>query len=65
MKQGKVKWFSADKGYGFIESEGQDIFVHYSGIETEGFKTLNAEDRVMFETERGKKGMQAVNVRKI
>jgi CspA family cold shock protein len=61
--QGRVKWFSADKGYGFLESdEGGDVFVHYSAITGEGFRTLNQGDRVEFEVVDGNRGPQASNV---
>ncbi len=64
--QGKVKWFNAQKGYGFIEREdGPDVFVHYSAIETEGFRTLNEGDLVEFDIIEGPKGLQAANVSKI
>lgn len=61
---GKVKWFNAERGYGFIErNDGKkDIFVHYSGILAEGFKSLNQGDAVTFEEGQGQKGVQAVNV---
>ncbi|OGW77670.1 MAG: hypothetical protein A3J52_04030 [Omnitrophica bacterium RIFCSPHIGHO2_02_FULL_49_9] len=60
---GKVKWFSNVKGYGFIEQEGgQDIFVHYSVIEGEGYKTLSEGDVVRFEIVQGEKGPQATKV---
>ncbi len=63
MANGVVKWFNERKGYGFIEQEdGPDVFVHHSGINTEGFRTLNEGDRVTFEIEQGKKGPSAVNV---
>jgi cold shock protein len=64
MAQGTVKWFSDEKGYGFISPDdgGEDLFVHYSGIEGGGFKTLEEGVRVTYETTQGKKGMQAVNV---
>jgi CspA family cold shock protein len=63
MANGTVKWFNEKKGYGFIESEdGQDIFVHYSGIQGNGFKSLNDGDRVTFDITQGKKGPAAVNV---
>ena len=61
--QGKVKWFSNVKGYGFIEQEGgQDVFVHYSSIQGEGYKTLEEGDAVTFEVIQGEKGPQASNV---
>ncbi len=61
---GKVKWFDAKKGYGFITSEaGNDIFVYYSGIVSEGFKTLNQGDSVTFDVKKGDRGEQAVNVK--
>ena len=63
MANGIVKWFSEQKGFGFIEQEnGPDVFVHFSGINTNGFKTLNEGDRVTFEIEDGQKGPAAVNV---
>jgi CspA family cold shock protein len=61
--EGKVKWFSAEKGYGFIEREGgDDIFVHFSAIVDEGFKTLNEGQAVEFEIVEGARGPQAANV---
>lgn len=61
---GTVKWFSDGKGYGFISREaGEDVFVHYTAIEGEGFRTLHEAQRVEFSVERGPKGLQAVNVR--
>jgi CspA family cold shock protein len=60
---GVVKWFNASKGYGFITREGKDdVFVHYSAIQIEGFKTLNEGQRVEFSVEKGEKGLQATNV---
>ena len=65
MSEGRVKWFNDKKGYGFIETTDQgDVFVHYTAISAEGFRSLSEGDRVMFEVERGPKGPQAVNVRK-
>lgn len=64
--QGKVKWFNAEKGYGFIEREGgDDVFVHYSAIEMEGFKTLEEGQMVEFEIVEGSRGPQAANVVKL
>lgn len=64
MEQGKVKWFNNQKGYGFIEgpSGGQDIFVHYSAIQGQGFKTLTEGQEVSFDVVEGPKGKQASNV---
>ncbi len=63
MVNGIVKWFNDSKGFGFIEQEdGPDVFVHHSGINTEGFRSLKEGDRVTFEIEQGKKGPSAVNV---
>lgn len=64
--QGKVKWFNAEKGYGFIEREdGDDVFVHYSAIEAEGFKTLDEGQTVEFDIVEGQRGPQAANVTKL
>ena len=63
MAEGIVKWFNDQKGYGFIEqTEGPDLFVHHTGINSQGFKSLNEGDRVTFDIEEGKKGPTAVNV---
>ncbi|GIP19121.1 cold shock domain-containing protein [Paenibacillus septentrionalis] len=64
--QGKVKWFNAEKGYGFIETEqGGDVFVHFSAIQTEGFKTLEEGQAVEFDIVEGARGPQAANVVKL
>ncbi len=61
---GTVKWFNAEKGFGFIESEdGEDVFVHFSAIQSQGYKTLDEGQRVEFDIEKGQRGPQAVNVR--
>ena len=66
MAQGQVKWFNDAKGYGFITQEGgEDVFVHYSAIQAQGFKSLAEGDRVEFAVTRGPKGLQAANVRKV
>jgi CspA family cold shock protein len=64
--EGTIKWFNEKKGYGFIQQDnGQDIFVHYSSISGDGFKTLAEGQRVKFDIEEGEKGPKAVNVTKI
>jgi CspA family cold shock protein len=66
LAEGTVKWFNEAKGFGFIEQDsGPDVFVHFSAIQGEGFKTLDEGDRVSFEVVEGPKGPQAENVRKI
>lgn len=66
MSKGTVKWFNNQKGYGFIsDEEGNDIFVHYSGLNMEGYKSLHENDAVEFEIIEGAKGPQAVNVTKL
>ena len=63
MKQGTVKWFNEEKGFGFIAAEGEkDVFVHFSSIQKDGFKTLKEGDKVEFEVEDGARGPQAANV---
>ncbi|MBR7553209.1 cold-shock protein [Allobacillus sp. GCM10007491] len=65
MENGVVKWFNAEKGYGFIQVEGgDDVFVHYSAIQEEGFKTLDEGQEVEFEIVEGDRGPQAANVTK-
>ena len=62
--QGTVKWFDSGKGFGFIEREGgDDLFVHYSAIMSEGYKSLEEGQKVEFDVEKGQKGLQATNVR--
>ncbi len=64
MMEGKVKWFNERKGYGFIEKdEGGDVFVHFSAIVGDGFRTLAEGQRVQFDVEQGPKGLQSKNVR--
>lgn len=66
MMQGKVKWFNENKGYGFIEQEnGPDVFVHYTNIEGDGFRTLSEGQAVEFEVKEGDKGLQALRVLKL
>ena len=66
MEQGKVKWFNAEKGFGFIEREdGDDVFVHFSAIQQDGFKSLDEGQEVEFEIEEGPRGLQAANVVKM
>lgn len=66
MKTGKVKWFNAKKGYGFInDEEGNDIFVHFSAVQMDGFKVLEEGDEVEFNVIDGSKGPQAESVKKI
>jgi len=66
MKTGTVKWFNAEKGYGFISIQGEDdVFVHFSAIQTDGFKTLEEGQEVQFEVVQGAKGPQASNVTRV
>jgi len=65
MQKGTVKWFNSNKGFGFIGREdGPDVFVHYSGIDSDGYKSLQEGDQVEFEIVQGQKGPQAANVSK-
>ncbi|EGO8275995.1 TPA: cold-shock protein [Enterococcus faecalis] len=65
MNNGTVKWFNADKGFGFITGEdGNDVFAHFSAIQTDGFKTLDEGQTVTFDTEEGPRGPQAANIAK-
>jgi CspA family cold shock protein len=66
MATGTIKWFNESKGFGFITSEdGEDVFVHYSSISGDGFKTLAEGDKVSFDIEKGPKGPKAINVTKL
>jgi CspA family cold shock protein len=66
MANGTVKWFDAKKGFGFLQQDsGEDVFVHYSNITSEGFKTLDEGDKVTFDIVQGDKGLYAENVKKV
>ncbi|GCF94737.1 cold-shock protein [Enterococcus florum] len=63
MNSGTVKWFNADKGFGFItQDNGQDVFAHFSAIQSDGFKTLDEGQAVTFDIEEGQRGLQATNI---
>ncbi len=66
MATGTVKWFNADKGFGFIsQPDGQDVFVHFSAIQTSGYRSLEEGQNVEFEVQKGPKGLQAANVKPV
>ncbi len=66
MATGTVKWFNADKGFGFIQQPGgDDVFVHFSAIQTSGYRTLDEGEKVEFDVQQGPKGLQAANVRPV
>ncbi|WP_303973436.1 cold-shock protein [Streptococcus merionis] len=66
MAQGTVKWFNAEKGFGFItQEEGADVFANFSAIQSDGFKTLEEGQKVSFDIEEGQRGLQAINITKL
>ncbi|MDG3132591.1 cold-shock protein [Streptococcus suis] len=66
MTQGTVKWFNAEKGFGFISQEnGSDVFAHFSEIQSDGFRSLDEGQKVTFDVESGQRGLQATNITKI